>query len=448
MSGGQVTAVFIDLATRQPIDNKLYGGEECVVQLGRELRTVSWMAFIQTPIKKEPQGESCSYRLARSADAIQHSWLAVNTPHVRVKPAYAKTHKIAFTANLFHQLIKTGQLQFNDLKGVEFDTAILDDLSAHMEDPGKWDAYNSFIGNVPALTEFSTELISKPIKLPLNAMPWEKDLTNALLLCCLRMNEVRIHFDYNLELQKLIRVAEVQDDGSLKPVKANAVPWNDMIEVIGGKNGLSFPIPEGWAEYCMVTKNERRFHRGSPHNYLMEQYSKHDDRRQTAGTHRFDFRFNQPHRVLYFKAKNTTASEYNNHSNYTTNPFDASHGADPCKQVSLYYDQQARFEKYPADMFSTMMPYYHAKRVPLEAGYHMISYSNKNGLEPDCSTNLTVLSTSLEVITKDLAGDDEDEEDSRRGSKFVIQLRGCYHNIGLIQDDTFGFPNFSSKSDD
>lgn len=445
-----LNAAFVDLATRQTICHRLYGGTDCLTQVGREIRPVSWMTLIQTKVKKEPQGESCGYKFARSADAINHAWLSVTTPRVRVKEGLRKTHRIAFTQNLFHNLIKTVKLDFNDLTAVTGDTATLDNLSAYMEDPGKWEAYNSFIGNIPSLTKFSTELPDTPLQLPLNLMPWEKDTTNALLLCCLRLNEVRINSEYNLDLSKLIRVQRLAKAGNgddvWEDLKAKDVNWGELIDVPNTKNGLQVALPDCWVEYAMFTKGERRFHRGTSHDYLIEQYQRFDDKKQPAGTTRFDFKFNYPHRALMFGALNVTAAELNNHSNYTTNPHDAASGADPIKTVSYYYDQIPRFENFPATLFSTMSAYYHAKRVSLEPGYHIHSYSNKNGMEQDCSTNLTSVSSSFEIKMSDAAVDDDEED--HHGSKFIVKVRGINHNIARIEGDTFGFPSYSGKSDD
>src|ERR1019366_1160795 len=276
-----------------------------------------------------------------------------------------------------------------------------------------------------------------------------KDVTNALLLCCLRLNEVKLNADYQLELSRLVRVEKVaeesDDDGPIwVPCKANSINYADIIEVKGGKP-LVLPLPDMWAEYAMVTKQERKFHRDAPHDYLIEQVQRYSHKRERAGTHRFDFKFNYPTRCLYMNALNQTAKDYNNHSNYTTNPFKADEGKDPMQTLSLYYDNVARFEKFPASHFSDMVPYLHHNRVPMSTGHHAHSYSLKNGLEQDCSTNFTSVYTSLEIVTKDGAGDDDD--DNRRGSYYTVELRGVNHHIGRIERDVFGFPSYGQAHD-
>jgi hypothetical protein len=443
-----VTNAFVDLASKQPIDDRLYGGN-CTTLLGREIRKVSWMSFIAIPMKKEPQGESASYKFSRSADALLHSWATMTTPEVRVKRDQQKTYRIAFTQNLMHNVMKTLTLTFNDLTALGLDPVSLDQLAEHQEEPGKWDAYNKMIGNVPALVEFGSVLPSKELKLPLKPMPWEKDVSNALLLCCLKMNEVKLNGDFQLELSKLIRVqklADEQDENGGEVwvnCKANSVNYADIIEVKGGKP-LQLPLPEMWAEYALVTKPERKFHRDSPHDYLLEQVQRYTHKRERAGTHRFDFKFNYPTRALYMNALNKTGGEYNNHSNYSTNPHDSTQGKDPMQFLSLYYDNIPRFERFPASHFSDIVPYYHNNRVPMSVGYHAHSYSLKNGLEQDCSTNFTSVYTSLEIVTKDTANDDE-EDNPRRGCYYCIELRGVNHHIGRIDRDVFGFPSYGQN---
>lgn len=445
-----VTNVFVDLATKQPIDDKFYGGD-CTTLLGREIRKVSWMSFIAVPLKKEPQGDSAGYKFSRSADALLHAWSTLTTPEIRVKRGQENRYRIAFTYNLMHNVMSKLTLTFNDLMAVQLDSIAFDMLAEHMEDPGKWDAYNKMIGNVPSLVEFGSVLPSKELKLPLRAMPWEKDVSNALLLCCLRMNDVRLNGDFQLELSKLIRVQkladEKDDDGNDVWVncKASTLNYADIIEVKGGKP-LQLPLPEMWAEYAMVTKPERRFHRESSHDYVIEQVQKYNHKRERAGTHRFDFKMNYPMRCLYVNAHNKTASEYNNHSNYSTNPHNAADGKDPMQTLSLYYDNVPRFERFPASHFSDIVPYYHHKRVPMSVGYHAHSYSLQNGLEQDCSTNFTSVYSSLEIITKDSASDDDDDN-PRRGCYYAIELRGVSHHVARIDKDVFGFPSYGQSRD-
>jgi hypothetical protein len=449
-SNANVTNVFVDLATKQPIDDKLYGGN-CTTLLGREIRKVSWMSFIAVPLRKEPQGESACYKFSRSADALLHSWSALTTPEIRVKRGLEGKYRIAFTYNLMHQVHSKLSLCFNDLTTLTVDPVALDQLAEHMEDPGKWDAYNKMIGNIPSLVEFGSVLPSKELKLPLNCMPWEKDVSNALLLCCLRMNEVRLSGDFQLDLAKLVRVQKLSDeadaDGNAVWVncKASSLNYSEIIEVKGGKP-LQLSLPDMWAEYAMVTKPERKFHRDTPHEYLVEQVQKFSHKREKAGTHRFDFKFNYPMRCLYMNALNKTAGEYNNHSNYSTNPHNASDGKDPMQTLSLYYDNVARFERFPASHFSDIVPYYHHKRVPLSVGYHAHSYSLKNGLEQDCSTNFTSVYSSLEIITRDTVSD-EDEENPRRGCYYTMELRGVSHHIAKIDRDVLGFPSYGANRD-
>jgi hypothetical protein len=382
-----VTNAFVDLASKQPIDDVLYGGKKCYAVLGREIQTISWFSIIQVPLKKEPQGESASYRYSRTADFLLHSWQTLSTPEIRVKKAYEKTHRIAMTPNLMHVINKGISLTFNDLTALTVDTVAIDQLAQHNEDPAKWDAYQKMIGNIPSLLTFGTFLPSKELKLPMSFLPWEKSVKNALPLCCLKLNEVRVNGDFQLELSKLIRVQRIldgcsPDDVQWENLKASQVNFSDIIEVKGGKPAI-MPLPDVWAEYAMVTKPERKFHRDSSKDYLVEQVQRYTHKRESAGTHRFDFKFNYPMRSLYFNMLNQSAKEYNNHCNYTTNPHNADEGKDPVQHASLYYDNVARFERFPASHFSDIVPYYHHRRVPTETGYHAHSFSLTNGEEQD-----------------------------------------------------------------
>jgi Large eukaryotic DNA virus major capsid protein/Major capsid protein N-terminus len=162
-----------------------------------------------------------------------------------------------------------------------------------------------------------------------------------------------------------------------------------------------------WANYAIVSNDERRRMGCSPRDILIEQVQTAPKQNFTPASQptgqSYDIRFSHAIKVLFFAAVNTTNETFGDRSNYTTasagwnssgaSPALVLPGAsevafDPIYTVSLIYENTARLSQMGTDYFSLVNPWYSAVSIPINTGYHSYSYSlNFIAADPMGSTN-------------------------------------------------------------
>jgi len=193
-------------------------------------------------------------------------------------------------------------------------------------------------------------------------------------------------------------------------------PWQELLindTYAGGVLTASEPAAHGdlpggtnmhlrdvqvWANYAIVSNEERKLMGKAPRDILIEQVQSDSSRDVRDGNIKRDIRFSHAVKTLFFGIKNVTNRA--EHSNYTCagpsgtsaegldlSPF---MGTDPIEHTSVRYENTVRLSEMGSDYFSLVQPYYQCADVsiPEETGYHMYSYSlDMLSLDPMGSTN-------------------------------------------------------------
>jgi hypothetical protein len=140
-----------------------------------------------------------------------------------------------------------------------------------------------------------------------------------------------------------------------------------------------------WANYAIVSNEERKRMACAPRDILIEQVQIAP--RQTFNPvnnphPRYDIRFSHSIKALFFAVRNTTNNSVR--SNYTTaspvpgplfDNYVPSNTWDPIENATLTYENTDRLSEMGADYYSLVSPWYSAPTIPEETGYHMYSYS-------------------------------------------------------------------------
>jgi hypothetical protein len=170
-----------------------------------------------------------------------------------------------------------------------------------------------------------------------------------------------------------------------------------------------------WANYAIVSNDERKRMACAPRDILIEQVQTAPIQNYNVATNpqpQYDIRFSHAVKALFFAARNTTI--YSQWSNYTTySPVVAVQGSgcnkpvvayngplntDPIINTSLIYENTQRLYQMGSDYYSLVNPWYHAPVIPNETGYHEYSYSlDFYCLDPMGSTNYGKL-TNVSII--------------------------------------------------
>jgi hypothetical protein len=193
-----------------------------------------------------------------------------------------------------------------------------------------------------------------------------------------------------------------------------------------------------WANYAIVSNEERKKMACAPRDILIEQvqtaplqsYNNQNTVSNAANvfmgvqngtqiTPQFDIRFSHAVKVLFWAARNK--SNYAAWSNYTSDPqfplgphqsgniaaepgnplfgvVDFTAGSDPVDNTSLIYENTQRLQNMGSDYFSLVNPWFHSPVIPLETGYHSYSYSlDYCNIDPMGSTNYGKL-TNVSIV--------------------------------------------------
>lgn len=499
-----LTSGFIDLATYDEQEKYTYGGSESIAYFVREVRKSTWFTQVPVVLSKSSGqsgfGQQWSVSISRAGDYLLHTWLRVILPQVTAATANGTVlgatsgvvNVLRWTRNLMHNLIQECSITFNDLVAARFDNFHLDFWSSFTVPSGKRNGYNVMIGNVnqlinpvaanplilvglggpqtvaglaPSKTPSAQVLPSQVLNLPLPFF-FTRDSGIALPTAALPYNEMRINFSFRNWTDLLIKDTYVASPvySGVPPMAFTSVTGtgtvpNATTDATTGAAGcwVSQPAQQSdlaqnanidisnscqvWANYAIVSNEERKKMACAPRDILIEQVqtaplqSYNNLNQSSAGTlstafmgvtngtqqtPQFDIRFSHAVKVLFWAARNK--ANYAAWSNYTSDAqfplgphqsgnigaqpgvsalfgvVDFTAGSDPVDNTSLIYENTQRLQNMGSDYFSLVNPWFHSPVIPLETGYHSYSYSlDYSNIDPMGSTNYGKL-TNVSIV--------------------------------------------------
>lgn len=454
-----ITSGFVDLATFDELEKYLYGGSSATAYFVRETRKATW--FTQVPVVLSRStgnadfGSDHSVNISRAGDYLLQAWLRVNLPSVQLASSnqYSTNGRLRWTRNLMHNLISECCITFNDLVAARFDNYHLDFWAAFTVPAGKLNGYKNMIGDFDDLTAPHSSAHPIPaatLNLPLPFF-FARDSGVALPTAALPYNEMRITYSFRDWTELLIV------DNLAAPAGSNPSRPATSADLQNGAPQLG--QVQTWANYAIVSNDERKRMACAPRNILIEQC-------QTAPLQTFapgnggnanpsyDLRFSHAIKVMFFAVRNTTvASEWSNYTTATPLPasnavdFTPTGAADPVATTTLTYENTARLQLMGSDYFSLVQPWYHAPVIPLDTGYHMYSYSlDFICLDPKGSTNygkLTNVSiapnaSAAAVTAANGTGLTDSGADFPQTFRFITTV--INNNIIRVSGGALGFP--------
>lgn len=403
-----LTSGFIDLATYDESEKYLYGGPDATAYFVRDTRKATW--FTQVPVVLSRSSGSPGFNqewsvsISRAGDYMLYNWLRLTTPSVTlaVGNQFGANGRLRWTRNLMHNLVRDCCITFNDLVAARFDHYHLDFWTAFTVPAGKRNGYNNMIGNFDDLIQEHPPGVPIPaatLNLPLPLF-YSRDSGVALPTAALPYNDMKINFSFRNWTDLLILDNIVAAPGTNPSVQPTVADIGGTEPVIGQT--------QVWANYAIVSNDERKRMACAPRDILIEQVQTAPIQTYTPATNpnqQFDIRFSHAIKVIFFAVRNrTTPSEWSNYTTASPLPgpvlvdFNPSGALDPIKDTTLLYEGTQRLAMMGSDYFSFIQPYYHAPVIPLETGYHMYSYSlDFICLDPLGSTNYGKL-TNVSIV--------------------------------------------------
>jgi hypothetical protein len=382
-----VTAGFIDLATFDELEKYMYGGEKAITYFVADVKPATWFTLIPTVLNKNMGqaefGQEWAASISRAGDYLVHTWLRANVPGVALTPAQvAAGATIRWTHNFAHNLIKLAAVTFNDLTAMQFDNYFLDFWSAFTVPASKQIGYNNMIGNTQAQYKYQTQIDPFTINLPLPFF-FTRDSGVSLPTAALPYNEMRIQFQFRDWSDLLVYYPAGQSNAQVRPI-----PSDFLVKAPSIASSCNV-----WAEYAIVSNDERKRMGCAPRDILIEQVQTAPRISYRLGQANVaDIRFSHAVKLLLFGVRNqTVASEW---SNYTlggvtpTGYVSQDTRIDPIAATTLLYENTQRLAGLPSDYYALVEPWFKAPAIPALTGYHMYSYSLAFfDIDPKGSTN-------------------------------------------------------------
>jgi hypothetical protein len=333
-----VTSGFIDLATYDEIEKYLYGGLKSCAYFVRETKKSTW--FTQVPVCLQKCngavdfGKEASFTISRAGDYLLNTWLRVTLPSISVafSSAVSVSCVAMWTPNLMHNLIREATVTANDLVVNRFDNYFLDFWAAFTVPKSKAAGYNFMIGNQTALTTPQVFIPQQSLNLPLPFF-FSRDSGVSLPTAALPYNDLKINLCL-APMEDLVTVFEF--DGAPGAATSqvlckNLNNANCVIEVNGQTNSSARSLINSnlWANYAIVSNDERKRMGCGPRDVLIEQPYKFPAQDYipdvVGGNVSYDLRFSHAVKALFFAVRNTTCKTLWSH--YGTGPANVDYGS-------------------------------------------------------------------------------------------------------------------------
>lgn len=430
-----ITSGFIDLATFDELEKYMYGGEKAVTYFVADIKPSTWFTLIPTVLNKNMGqagfGQEWAASISRAGDYLVHTWLRANVSEVKLTAAQAQAGAlIRWTHNFAHNLVKLAAVTFNDLTAMQFDNYFLDFWAAFTVPASKQIGYNNMIGNSQSQYKAAASLPGFTINLPLPFF-FTRDSGVSLPTAALPYNEMRLQFQFRDWTELLVYYPVGSTVG-----QACSASSLDSAPTLKDCNV--------WAEYAIVSNDERKRMGCAPRDILIEQVQTAPRITvRLAQNNSSDIRFSHAVKMLLFGVRNATvASEWSNYTlgNVGTNGFvDQDVRLDPISNATLLYENTQRLAGLPADYFSLVEPWYKAPAIPAFTGYHMYSYSLAfYDIDPKGSTNYGKLTNvSLDMQGRSLTTDQKTKVGEPTLQGVIVAVN---NNIIRISGGALGFP--------
>lgn len=454
-SSGQATASisggWLDLGTLMGPDTVLYEPLEAGAELesihSKDINPITYFARLPVPLKSTGQATQANYTYAKTADFAGNTWFTLTTPDITVNLDQQAAYRIAYSPNLGHNVVNVVQLFVNEIPLVTFDSVTMDFFSEINLGAGQYEGYMLGIGNTTKALTFGPHLAPVEVRVPLHELFFcQKNRPSPqddFPLCAAKFNTLSLQINFVDTLASVIRVQQntaVSGAPVWTNISPNAVNLASIVTV-SGSSGLAMPLPQVWCEYAVVLAAERAAFQAAPIDLVIKQVQAFTGPKVLAGDTRQPFNFSYPTRFLAFGARNATATALNDYSNYSTNPASDADGLDPCRQVTLWYDNTPRIANMPGSHFSQIETQFHAARIPAKPGVHLLAYcEDTTSSEIDGSTNYSKLSTDLEINIVELSTDSDDA--ATPACQYSLEVRSEVLNIIRFEDGVVAFPSF------
>lgn len=368
-----------------------------------------WHSSFDVELDRSTSNENeCKYSIKEELDLLISTYTRWVAPWIRVREQFKDTTLICWTENLATNRFTKLHFHSADTQIHEFDNMWMDVFfQSFLENkPGAREAHNLSVGNIPELTEFTTELPETALNFN---FPFYYSEHPALAYPLYKLHRSKASsykvFTLRNKIWDLLRMCIKDEKGDWVIVNVE-----DYKERLDYANEI-LPYPRVWGSYAKLTPEEKACHASESKSYIIRNVvSINTNNKFTLGTTQsLDLSsISAPCLAIFWAAENMNASRYNCYSNYTTHDSvpERKYARNPIADSSLEYTKDPSgisgvgahcFKQLPADITTSVPFRRHLPSIPTDIGYHCKSWAQNLGgyLHGERAISLAALGAKL-----------------------------------------------------
>ena len=402
-------------------DNEVIGSKFYI----KPKKTTMYSDIIEKMTSSPGAVDEYNYIINDKMDFINYIYMTKKIPGIKVKDTFKDNVQISWTHNLGHNIIESFELLIDSDPKQTITNTWLDICSQFFINNDHRKNYRKNIGDEKYSSSWTnvknngtkgkvwgTELFPFTVKVPL---PFSFDVAKTPFPIFLsNQSKVLIKGKFKSKFSQLLKM-RIRDGNEWQE---RPFDWR-VLEGIQNEYYAMIDPPELYTCYSKITKEEKNYWYDSFQN---DKKSNVESPKKTYKYYYNDIIINSydklytssepfndtlssksPTKGIFWVAQNNKGLDYNNYSNYTTNPFDISMGKDPIEKVGIKHTGTAsRCKDMESYHFVDMVSYYRLPSSPYAKGYGAMPFSkNMLTIDADIGPIFDQIKTSLSLVLGD-----------------------------------------------
>lgn len=332
-----------------------------------EVNNMAWYSMSPQPFEVASSSDiSIIFAPKLGSDYLCYSYIWLPLPDVWVRPEHQARYQIAWTPDIGYHVTPTASLTIDDVALESHEVHGVIAYTAFNTEPGYHKQHRDCVGNIKALTAWAS-YHERHILRP--RQPWFYSRRSNSAFPLMRLSsQSKFRHSYRPErsISKLLRMRQLVDG-----------VWKKMstpdLSVLGGisSDGL-LPAPTLWGMFTKISEYDMDIDRCEDpvlsmyiENIVVQKASNPVGYGSSVG---IEIKNPAPVKAMWFFAHNQVAERFNERSNYSHNPDDATAGKTPLREITFSHSDTHKYENMDPHHF--MGPLTHKHFLSPPSKYH------------------------------------------------------------------------------
>lgn len=418
----------VELTKTSKLQEELYGenGDPDNPETWPEVRSIFYWEYVRKarsghiPLRmtRKPVSDDYSFEVDNNHfNYLVGSELWQVLPEIRVADKFKEQVQVCWPSNIGLNIVRRATFSTETSSIQSMDYVWINMYSQHFLTLDR-EHFFEMIGNVPELTQWSTQLPSYTLTVP-QCWDYCRDYGRAFPIGLAHDDHFTHLYKMRKKISSLLRIRVKQGENWVE-TRLPACRFKDKV-LIGLDTDAELPPPELYGFYAKTVASELEW-RKEQHNtfYTHDVVEIPDELRYEAGKKfQISLDVESASTAIFFVAEPAKALDSNNYSNFTDNPVDISKGHNPFSKVSLLYGRLQRIPEISSLYSSRTAPARFFPAVPYHKGYNVLPIGfSPDSIDTDVTATLKDLGAKLVL---ELNAIQEREEEEEKGEEILIK---------------------------